>query len=370
MCNLPKRILHVVGAMNAAGTETMLMNIYRNIDRNKIQFDFISYQANGHYDEEIKKLGGRIINLSKTLSVKELYDAIQNYGPFYAVHCHTLFHCGVAVFAAKLAGVRLRISHSHTTFDRSDSFHRKMYMRLMRYAINRFSTKLLACSSQAGRYLFGDNNLNFTYFPNLIDYRQFLKKKTAEVNRFKMEHGLMDSIVIGHIGRFTDAKNHLFLLEILQSILKKETNVKLLLVGDGELKPQIIGLARKLGIYEKICFAGIRTDVPLILNCMDIFVFPSLHEGLGLVLLEAQAAGLPCVVSEAIQSEADLNINLVSKLFLADGADVWADKILEMAGKKEKDIDKIIKGFEDNQYSLPAGVAKLMNIYNITSEVI
>lgn len=365
----PIRILHVVGAMNRAGTETMVMNIYRNLDRDKVQFDFISYKQDAHYDDEIKQMGGRIIKLSKTQSIKEIYNAIKQYGPYQAVHSHTLFHCGIANVAAKLADVRIRISHAHTTLDRADSFIRKIYIKAMRYIINSFSTSLLACSDEAGRYLFGEKSKsNFTYFPNMIEYLKFLNEQSKEVNRFKEEKGLKNSIVIGHIGRFIKAKNHIFLLEIIKSVIKKDNSIKLLLVGDGDLRSQIEATAKQKGIHDNIRFVGIRNDIPTILHGMDVFVFPSIYEGLGLVLLEAQASGLPCVVSEAIQPEADLNINLVSRLSLADGADVWADKILELAGKKEKDTKKIVNGFEANGYSLPLGISKLMDIYNINME--
>jgi glycosyltransferase EpsF len=365
----PIRILHVVGAMNIAGTETMLMNIYRNLDRAKVQFDFISYQQNAHYDDEIKRMGGRIIRLSNTHSVKEIYEAIKKYGPYHAVHSHTLFHCGIANLAAKLAKVNVRIAHAHTTMDICDSLIRKLYIKAMRYIINTFSTKLLACSNQAGKYLFGEKGLNkpfFTYFPNLIEYPKFLQEPKIHVLKFKDEKGLQNSLVIGHIGRFIETKNQMFLLDIIKNMLKKADNVKLVLVGDGDLRLQIEEAAKCKGLDDNIIFIGLRNDIPTILHVMDIFVFPSIYEGLGLVLLEAQASGLPCVVSEAIQPEADLDINLFSRLSLADGAEVWANKILELAGKKEKDAKKIINGFEANGYSLSQGISKLLNIYQLT----
>ncbi|PGA19849.1 glycosyltransferase family 1 protein [Priestia aryabhattai] len=363
----PIKVLQVVGAMNRAGTETMLMNIYRNIDQKKVQFDFISYsQQDAHYDEEIKALGGRIIKLSKTQSIKEIYKAIKKHGPYDVVHAHTLFHCGIATVAAFLAGVKVRISHAHTTLDNSDHFIKKIYIQLMKSMINTFSTNLLACSAGAGSYLFGERSLtkkSYSYFPNVIDYSHFLKYSQPEVNRFKNKEDLKNKVVIGHIGRFMEAKNHIFLLQIMKRILKKNPDTEMLLVGDGVLKQQIEEQAKKEGIHNSIKFMGIRKDIPTMFHSMDVFVFPSLYEGLGLVLLEAQASGLPCVVSEAIQPEADLNIGLVSKLSLADGPDVWADKIIGQVNKKEKDTDVIINAFEKNRYSLNYGISHLINIY-------
>lgn len=367
--NNPKRILHVVGAMNRAGTETMLMNIYRSIDRNKIQFDFISYsQEDAHYDQEIKELGGRVFKLYKTTSISELVNIIKTFGPYEAVHSHTLFHCGIANIAATIAGVKTRIAHAHTTLDRSDSLIRKLYIATMRRIICSFSTHLLACSNQAGSYLFGKQRLeknNYKYFPNLIDYRPFLRIDSVKVNKLRSDLSLGNRVVIGHIGRFIEAKNHSFLLLILKSLLEKNNEVILLLVGDGDLRRDIELRAKQLGILEHIRFTGVQSDIPTILHCMDVFVFPSIYEGLGLVLLEAQASGLPCIVSEAIQPEADLNLGLMRRLSLTDEVSEWAEIILKVATSKENDRNIIMNGFKNNGYEMNEGISKLRDIYFI-----
>ncbi|WP_430509941.1 glycosyltransferase family 1 protein [Gottfriedia solisilvae] len=368
---MPLKVLQVVGAMNRAGTETMLMNIYRNLDREKVQFDFISYNSQeAHYDQEIIRLGGRIIRLSKTQSIIELYKAIKKYGPYDVVHSHTLFHCGIVNIAALLAGVKIRISHAHTTLDKSDSYIRKVYIKLMRLIINTISTNLLACSKGAGHYLFGEKGSTkktYSYFPNVIEYSKFLQHPKTDVNKFKVEEGIGNSLVIGHIGRFIEAKNHLFLLEILKSLVKRDPTIKLLLVGDGDLRLHIEEESKKAGLKDNVIFVGLRDDIHTMLHCMDIFVFPSLYEGLGLVLLEAQASGVPCIVSEAIQPEADLNVGLITKKFIKDGADAWSDTILEIAKTKEKNTNKIINGFEESGYSPILGISRLLKIYQINN---
>jgi glycosyltransferase involved in cell wall biosynthesis len=365
----PKRVLHVVGAMNRAGTETMLMNIYRNIDRNQVQFDFISFSPkSAHYDEEIRRLGGQIIKLNKTFSLKEIFYAIKKNGPYEAIHSHTFFNCGLASFAAKLAGVKVRISHAHTTFSKKDSLKRKLYNYTMKVLINIFSTHLLACSKEAGKYLFGRESLTkskYMYFPNLIDYSIFMDQHTEQVARFKNEEQLGKSIIIGHIGRFIKAKNHNFLLNVVEELKDRNPTIKLLLVGDGDLRAQIEEEAIIRGIYNNIKFVGLRNDIPVMLQSMDVFVFPSIYEGLGLVLLEAQACGIPCIVSEAIQPEADLNLNLITKLKLDDNAEIWAEKILELIGRKEEDKKRIVQGFDKSGYNLSLGISKLMNIYKL-----
>ncbi len=363
----PIRILHVTGGMNRAGTETMLMNIYRNVDHEKVQFDFISYnKEESHYDREIKKLGGRIIQLNKTNSIIEIYNAIKKYGPYQAIHSHTLFHCGIANIAGFLAGVKVRIAHAHTTQDDSDQWVKKVYIACMRKMILKASTDLLSCSEQAGGYLYGEPNLKrtrYTYFPNVIDYIELLVKPHQQVNEFKMKYGLGNSLVIGHVGRFMEAKNHPFLLSVMKAIVEKDPAAKLLLVGDGDSKKQMEDMSTQLGIKENVIFAGVREDMATMFHSMDIFVFPSTYEGLGLVLLEAQASGLPCIVSEAIQPEADLNMNLFTKLSLSESPEAWADKILERAGYKEKNINKIINSFELHHYSINKGITKLLTIY-------
>ncbi|WP_434798697.1 glycosyltransferase family 1 protein [Terrisporobacter vanillatitrophus] len=369
-----KKVLHIVGAMNRGGTETMLMNLYRNIDRDKIQFDFVSFsQAEAHYDEEIKLLGGKVIKISKSNSVKELIEVINDNGPYAVVHAHTLFNSGIAMLAAKKCGVKVRIVHAHTTKDDSSSLLRKIYIKSMRYLINNNSTNTLACSKEAGKYLFGDKEIKknkHNYFPNLINYEDLLKEPKQEVEIFKEKQNLKDSIVIGHIGTFKESKNHKFLLEITKYMKEHNIDIKLLLVGDGGLRIELETLAKEYNIYGSVRFVGIREDINVMLHSMDVFVFPSIFEGLGLVLLEAQATGLPCIVSEAIQAEADLDLGLVNQLNLSDGVKKWSQEILKVKGIKERNINKIKKSFEEKEYSTDKCIYKLMKLYNIDDKEI
>lgn len=364
-----KKVLHIVGAMNRAGTETMLMNIYRNIDREKIQFDFVSYsQEESHYDEEIRKLGGKVIKLTSTTSIKELTKAIQENGPYDVVHAHTLFNSGIAMLAAKKCGIKNRISHAHTTLDNSSSIARKIYITSMRFLINKYSTKTLACSREAGKYLFGENEINkskYSYFQNLINYEELLHKPEKEVAKFKEEYNLNDGIVIGHVGTLKESKNHKFLLQIAKYMTEQNIDVKLLLVGEGSLRKELEDLTREYNISDRVHILGIREDINVMLHSMDVFVFPSIFEGLGLVLLEAQAAGLSCIVSEAIQPEADLGLNLFSKLNLDNGVDIWSKEIMKVASKKESNLDKINEAFDNTGYSTNKCITKLMKIYNL-----
>jgi len=237
-----------------------------------------------------------------------------------------------ANLAAFFAGIKTRIAHAHTTFDQSDSFKRKLYIKVMRFIVNTFSTHLLACSKQSGHYLFGRKHImkeNYAFFPNVIDYSNFLHTSDIDVKKFKLKEGLGNShIVIGHIGTFKESKNQSFLVDIMATFIERNLKVNLLLIGDGELKQTIQADVQQKGLTNYVKFLGIRSNISTILHSMDVFVFPSIYEGLGLVLLEAQASGIPCVVSEAIQPEADLGLGLVNKIPLDAGLHVWTEKIV------------------------------------------
>lgn len=369
------RVLHIVGQMNKGGTETMLMNIYHNIDRKKIQFDFLIYgREDGYYDEEIRNLGGHIIKIDTPReigiknSIDQMSDIIKSYGTYQAVHAHTLFNSGIAMIAAKKNNIKIRISHAHTTSDNEDSIKRKIYISIMRYLINKNSTKLLACSKEAGKYMFGDNVISskkYSYFQNLIDYDSIFNYSKELVNQFKSQNELNKSIVIGHVGTFKEAKNQKFLLEITKFLKEKNYNVKLLLVGDGNMRAELENIINKYDISENVILTGIRDDVNNLLHCMDVFLFPSKYEGLGLVLLEAQVANLPCIVSEAIQDEADLNIGLFNRLNLDDGIEKWSDKILEIKDLYNINYNEIEESLERNGYSTEKCIYKLQKIYEV-----
>lgn len=370
------KVLHVVGGMNKGGTETMLMNIYRKINRDRIQFDFLYFtDEETYYDKEIIELGGEIIRISK-IKLIHILDFISNIsqvinsnGPYKVVHAHTLFNCGLAVKAAEKSNIDIRISHAHTTLDNENGILRKLYIKIMRNMILKYSTNLLSCSNLAGKYLFGEDimkSYKYDILPNLISYENIVNVDKDKVYQFKRINGLNnDNLILGNIGTLKEAKNQQFLLDIVYKLKEKNKNVKLLLVGSGPLEENLREKCEKLGIENEVIFTGTRDDIDVILNSMDVFVFPSTFEGLGLVLLEAQAAGLPCVVSEAIQPEADLQLGLFSKLNLDDGAESWANKIIEVYGKKETDKQKILDAFDKQGYSSEKCISKLLSIYKI-----
>ena len=371
------KILHVVGGMNVGGTETMLMNLYRKLNTN-VQFDFISYyDKDAYYDDEIKRLGGQVIRIDSPnkigmiKSIKNLCEVIKENGPYNAVHAHTLFNCGVAMIAARLSGIKVRVSHAHTNLDNTKNIIRKIYVWCMRKTINLFSTDCIACSESAGKYLFGENitsSKKYKLLPNYVDYKKYLN--CSDTKSVRQELGIKDDdIVVGHIGRFVEAKNHKFLLEVVSEMIILNNKVKLILAGDGELRKEIESYAEELGIKENVYFLGIRKDIDKILNNLDIFIFPSIYEGLGLVMIEAQSAGIPCLVSEAIQKEADLDIGLVKQINLNDKKELWIKEAFELIENKNKNKKQILNAIKNKGYDLDNIINKLLEIYKLDLEM-
>lgn len=332
----PIRILHCVGGMNVGGVETLIMNIYRRIDKRKIQFDFAVEEENTcFYDEEILSMGGRIYSHPKPSKfgiksyVMALRRTLSENGAFSCVHSHVHFFSGIILRTARKNGVPLRIAHSHTSHSADNNkLLRKLYSSYMRRLIHHNATHLFACSNLAGRSLFGEN-FNFLILPNVISLEQY-NDALYDHTELRKKYGFPeDAMIIGHVGRFDPPKNHKFLINIFRKVLDEVPNAHLLLIGDGPLKNQINEMVNLLKLESRVHFWGIRRDVPKLLNILDLFLFPSLYEGLGTVLIEAQAVGVPCVVSDGITPEVDLGLHLVHFLSLDSKPEVWVTTMLK-----------------------------------------
>ena len=370
------KILHITGAMNIGGTETMLINLYRELNT-KIIFHFISYSdKEAYYDEEIKILGGKVIRLKPPRevgvigAVKDIRRVIKENGPYNAVHTHMLFNCGVSMIAAYISGVKIRVAHAHTTSDNINSILRKIYVSIMRLGIKIFATDYLACSDGAAKYLFGNkitSKKRYKMLPNYIDYEKFIK--CEDKNNIRKELGIKeDDVVVGHIGRFITAKNHDFLIEIVSEMIKINSKVKLILVGIGDLKEQIEVKVENLGIDSNVYFLSVRKDIPNILSNIDIFILPSIYEGLGLVLLEAQTSNIPCLVSQAVQPEVDLGIGLLNKLQLSDGSKLWAEVAINIINQNPAGNVDVMKMVKKKNYDLDSILNKLLSVYKLKLE--
>ena len=311
----PIIVAQIMGKWVGGGVESVIMNYYRHLDHSKVQFDFICDEDSTRipYDE-IKKLGGRVFlvpkyqNLPKYLKVLEkLFKENQ----YRIVHSNINTLSVFPLYAAKKAGVPIRISHSHSTSNPKE-WKRNFIKNILRPFSKRYATDYFACSEVAGRYLFGNKTFNrgeVKIIHNAINIDKF---KFDEVARKKLrkELGIKDStIVIGHVGRFVQQKNHTFLVDVFKEYHKKNPDSKLLLVGSGPLEDEIKKKVERLGLKDSVLFLGQRDDINKLYSVMDIFCLPSLYEGLPVVGVESQAAGLPIIFSNGVSHEAIISKN-------------------------------------------------------------
>jgi glycosyltransferase involved in cell wall biosynthesis len=324
--------------MDHGGIETWLMHILRHIDRRRFQLEFLVHaEAAGAYDDEIRALGSRVI---RCLNPSHPWTFARNFrrilredGPYDIVHSHVHHFSGFTLRLAAQSGVPVRIAHSHSDTSPVDckaGLLRRAYLSQCVRWLRRYATAGLAASGKAAESLYGKNwpaeqRWRLLYCGvDLAPFRQSVDRSAIRAELKIHEQAL----VIGHVGRLEYPKNHGFLVEVAAEVAKREPRAVLLLVGDGALRPQIERQVAALGIGGRVAFAGTRTDIALMLGAMDVFAFPSIYEGLPLALIEAQAAALPCVVSDAISAEAHIVKALVTPLSLAAPASTWAEAIL------------------------------------------
>lgn len=327
----PIRVLHILQRMEAGGTQALLMNIYRKIDRTKVQFDFlVVYKEKQFYDDEIEKMGGHVYKLSfrEDLNLpkfqKDLAGFFAQHHEYKIVHCHAYTIGYFCLKAAKKAGIPVRIAHSHSNAAVHDV---KLPLKLiMQKLFTIYSTDLFACSEEAGKFAF--KGKKFGIVQNAIDSQKFI----ADANiREKIRKALRveSKFVVGHVGRMQPEKNHDFLIDVFAEIKKKKSDAELILVGTGPLEEKVKSKVAEKGLSDCVHFLGNRKDMNRIYQAMDVFVFPSLFEGLGIVAIEAQAAGVPIVCSEGLPPETDIT-PIYRKLLLSDGEEKWANAALEM----------------------------------------
>lgn len=353
------RILQVVPNMQSGGLETFLMNVYKNIDRNKVQFDFlVHYKEEKFYDEEINALGGKIFRFSLRDNnnifkyIKELDDFFRKHKEYKVIHCH-MASIGFLVFwIAKRNGIKTRIAHSHDS-STENTFKGKI-KRLLMQPYKYISTVNYACSKQAGKFLFGKKN--FEIIPNGIEIEKF--KFSADIrNKKRDELNLKeDEFLIGHVGRFSELKNHKFLIDVFYEVYKENRHAKLVMVGSGELEQKIKDKAKMLGISENTIFLENRKDVNELYQAFDCFAFPSKAEGLGIALVEAQVSGLNVICSKSIPQEVKISDNID---MLELDKEIWKMDILKKSQLKSRNsIDNRIF-----QYDIKYVSEFLMNEY-------
>lgn len=335
MTRQPIRVLNMFTIMDRGGAETMVMNYYRHIDRTKVQFDFLVHrEQRSAYDDEIERMGGRIYRMRPVYPQnfsrykRDLRTFFRAHPEYKIIHSH-MSELGYFAFReAERQGVPVRICHAHNA---PHGFDAKMIIRTyFKKRMMPYLTHLFMCGEESGKWLYGEKNKSrFIMLNNAIDAAvySFDVSKREEMRR---QLDLTDKLVVGHVGRFNPQKNHAFLLDIFAALLKKEPNAVLLLAGGGEDMPKIQAKAQALGVAEHVRFLGVRSDVADLMQAMDVFVFPSLYEGLPVTMVEAQASGLPCIISDKVPPECILTDGLVNIMPLSASPEAWAEKILTM----------------------------------------
>lgn len=360
------RIAQIMGKMNSGGVESFIMNYYRNIDRNKIQFDFIVDEDSIlPQKDEIEKLGGKIIKIPGYQNIlKYIYflTKILKKNNYKIVHSHLNSLSVFPLFCAYIAGVPVRIAHSHSTSNKKE-WKKNILKNILKLFSRAFATNYFACSEHAGRWLFGNKTfekgkifiLNNAICLEKFEYNEKIRTK------IRKELAISDTtFVVGNIGRFVTQKNHEFLIEIFKKIHDENNNSLLLMVGQGPLQERIRKKVESLRLVNSVKFLNQRLNVNELYQAFDVFVLPSLYEGLGMVYIEAQASGLYTVASSEVPQIAKVTENM-EFISLNENAKKWANIINERANKKNR--RGYITEISQKGFDIKKETKKLENIY-------
>ena len=355
----PIRILHVIGRMDLGGAETLIMNLYRHIDRNNVQFDFVeNTEKAAAFDSEIRSLGGRIYhcphyNGKNHFAYVKWWDRFfkEHAAEYAAVHGHLGSTAAIYLRAAKKYGLHT-VAHSHNT--KGVGFGDLIY-RAYAFPTRFIADRFFACSRAAGidRYgkKVGADPERCIVLHNSIDTKHFAYDPRLRAETRAKLNVSDEELLIGHIGRFVPQKNHTFLIDIFSEVCKIHENSKLLLLGKEDAAQTVRRKVETLGLTDRVIFAGVQNDTSPYYQAMDVFVLPSVYEGFGIVNLEAQCSGLPCVISDTVAPECVLAEDLVTICSLSAGKDRWAECILSLIGTERRDHSAVIaeKGFDIRQ---------------------
>jgi glycosyltransferase involved in cell wall biosynthesis len=337
--NEPIRVLNVLGTIDLGGAESRVMELYRALDRDKVQFDFLIHNdINGHYSKEIKKLGGKIYSVPRFKATnyfaykKALQNFFKEHNDYAAVQGHMTSTASIYLPIAKKAGIPITIAHARSAG--VDRGIRGIVTKIIRYPLKNRADFLFTCSKEAGVAVYGKKAVKdgkVITIPNAIDADRFSYNEKVR-NEVRKELGISDKFVIGHVGRFGFMKNHAYLLDIFNEICKQKKNTVLVLIGEGGLMGDIKAKAESLGLKDKVYFLGKHSDIERYYQAFDYFVFPSIFEGFPGSVAEAQTSGLRCLVSDKVTREVTLT-ELVTYKNIDEPAINWAMEILKNTDK-------------------------------------
>lgn len=356
--NKPVRVLHVLTGLSSGGAESFIMNMYRNMDRDMVQFDFLLRSDENIYADELEKMGSKVY-VTASFPRHFIRNAMQtadffrqNHYDIVHVHANALLYT-YALTCAKRSGVKCRIIHSHSA---STAYTQLLPVHnINKRRIEKLATDFVACSDVAGGWMFPGQ---YMLMRNAIDLSAFSFCEQKR-NRFRDQLGIKyNELVLGHVGRFVEVKNHTFLVDVFCEVLKYRQDAKLVLIGEGDLRSQIEEKIHHLNLTDRVIFLGARKDVADIINAFDVFVFPSIYEGLGFAVLEAQANGVPIICSDAVPDQAIIG-GTAAKLSLASGAKSWAECIVNAEIGRLQLTDKL----QAAGYDIRVEAKKLQDFY-------
>ncbi len=357
------KVLHVISGLNFGGVQKVVLNYYKNIDKNEVQFDFaVMDDKSGELETVVQELGAKIYRFPSVYKrpkefSKKFLNFLKAHKEYKIVHAHMNFQNIYILKCAKKANVKMRISHSHSAYKSANKLV-EFVKKIVKKRIVKYATNCWACSKLAGEWLYGNsvNNKKFCVIKNAIDIEKYSFSRNDR-DEIRKEYNINDEIVFIHTGTFYAAKNHEFLLRVFYQ-LQKKLNCKLMLVGDGHLKLKIESQAKTLGIYDKILFVGAQSNVSKFLSASDALIFPSVFEGLPMSVVEAQANGLICFLSKVIPKE----VVYTDNCFYCDDFDesLWRDYIIDTLKNKKRSCNSFSELCE---YDIKNASANLLNLY-------
>jgi glycosyltransferase involved in cell wall biosynthesis len=354
MPNKPIRILQVQSSMDRGGAETLVMSLYRKINREHVQFDFVvNTEKIGAYEEEIQQLGGRVIRCPafkgyNLIGYVRWWKEFLAHSEYLVIHSHIFGTASIFLSVARAQGLHT-ICHSHSTSNGKGLYSAIKY--LFQLPVRYVSDSMIACSDDAGKWLFGKNvvhNPRYEVWKNGIDVQAFRFDKKRR-DRVRAQLGVTDQVALGHVGRFIPVKNHKFLIKVFKAYYDIQPRSVLLLVGDGPLVGEAKELANDLGIGDYIHFLGVRKDIPDLLDAMDFFLLPSLYEGFPISAVEAQTSGLRCLISDRVPHDIQISDDLTF-IPIDNGVQPWCDALL--ASNITSDREHAYKRVVDQGYDI------------------
>lgn len=361
--NCTKKVLIIAAKLHIGGAEKVARDIALYAPEGKYEFHYLVFGDEvGAYEAQVMEKGAKVFHWAQPSEgyfpfFRKLLKLMKQEN-YHAVHAHTMFNCGFVMLAAALAGVPLRISHSHSALTTNPSFTKRIYEKVMQFLILRCSTNLVACGVAAGKRLFGDRE-DVTLILNGIDTAQFAfnaQKRDTIRNKWQLEN----RFVLGHAGHLAEVKNQAFLLDLMPLILEKRPDAMLLLLGEGDDRPMLEQKIQNMNLEHSVIMTGNVTNVADYLSAMDVFVFPSLFEGLPLSILEVQANGLPCVISDSVPKDVFLT-DLIHPLSLKDPKKQWVDRILTTQRTDSAAYNQML---QQSEYTVEKAMAKVYRIYD------